>query len=600
MPRRTSTFIKLPWNGGLNSSIDSGVLNDNDLVIADNVIFTTSGSRLKREGMSFIDTDIPSPIVRSSSSSIRTLIFADAVEGDDDIFVPGELVTITSTGSEDNYTEEAVEVLDVGTNYITYVASGAFSEGSTSTSTLSLTRAFSIINIIDYWRFSSSTSTKEQLLLAASDWFKLYEYNEEGERREVEPDVGATTPEDQQARVTSIVIENKAIFAFDTLGDTPIKYNPDVSDKYQDLGGSPPDFSIMAEHLGRLWTNDKTDPDRLHYSSTGNVEEWNGSGDSGAIDVSPGDGDSRGITGIYAFKGILFVAKGIRLFKITGFTPEEFFIEPVSNGIGIESPQSIVAVDQDDVVFVSKRGIHSTMATDAYGDTESKFLSLNIQNDFNTFEPLKLEFIQGTYIPELNSLAFSISQEEAPSPNDIWLYNVLIQQWYRWPELSCTAISRRLLSGRFKLLIGTNEGRICQAQNGTFMDFDEGGIFYKIKTGTIYPGGNPESIKGFKRVGFAFRPEGSFQFTCVVKIDNYPSQSLSFVADGGGDLLGETFILGSSILGGTAVLSPFMKLIDGHGRGITIEVTQSGSNQTVELLAYLIEYVEEDIKREVI
>lgn len=72
MARRTQIFQQIPWNGGLNSSVDSGIIPSTDLTIADNVLFSSSGSRLKREGFSYYDkvSDIPA-ILRADNSTIR-------------------------------------------------------------------------------------------------------------------------------------------------------------------------------------------------------------------------------------------------------------------------------------------------------------------------------------------------------------------------------------------------------------------------------------------------------------------------------------------------------------------------------------------------
>ena len=76
MPRRTQLYLKANWNGGLNDSVDPGVLPDNDLVIADNVIFATSGSRLKREGIDYFDNiDLPAVTSVTRSGTTVTITF---------------------------------------------------------------------------------------------------------------------------------------------------------------------------------------------------------------------------------------------------------------------------------------------------------------------------------------------------------------------------------------------------------------------------------------------------------------------------------------------------------------------------------------------
>ena len=83
MPRRTQLYLKANWNGGLNDSVDPGVLPDNDLVIADNVIFATSGSRLKREGIDYFDNiDLPAVTSVTRVGTTVTITFADIGGGE--------------------------------------------------------------------------------------------------------------------------------------------------------------------------------------------------------------------------------------------------------------------------------------------------------------------------------------------------------------------------------------------------------------------------------------------------------------------------------------------------------------------------------------
>lgn len=838
MARKTKRYIKVPWNGGVNSAVDPGMLNDNDLVVADNVVFSSSGSRLKREGFDYLDGAIPTPSARSSSSTTRSLYFLDpnnilqAITPDtDDKLVTGERISITSSASETSYVISDVaidavtavaEITSVtcvadssgslnnkyftinagqnGTSYyvwlnvssggtdpaltgktgvevaistndtagtvatavaaaldalsafgasaasdvvtvtaatagpavdasdtgstgftisvttqgghtVTYTANEALTESLTATTTLTVARASSVISLKDYWRFTSPTKT--QLLMAATDDFKLYSYDSAFRRTEVvgqeqiteatcpaastmttgdywylwsandatayyiwyniasgggDPviggktgvevaigssdtasqvasatqaaidaladftasvdsavvtvsctsagittecsdgnsgvtfsttDFGATLPESAVSKIDTRVLNNRYILAMTGLGNKPIKYYKNSDDKYQLLGGSPPDFSIMTEFQGRLWTNDKTNPDRLHYCATQDPETWNGVGDSGALDISTGDNDPAGLSGIFPYKGILFVQKRGRLFRVTGDTPETYKIEPVSSGVGGESHTAIVPVDQDDVMYLSKRGFHSVAATSNYGDAEATFLSQKIQPVFNRWNQGTLSNIQGAYIPELNSVAYAVSQDSVNN-DTIWLFNTLLKEWYRWPSISCQALTVRLENNINKIVIGTNTGRIAQAQNGTYTDFNTQGISFRIKTGTIYPGGDVNSIKAFKSLGLIYKPKGNFIFTVNVKIDNYPIQSLIFQQEAGGDKLDDDFILGQSVLGTNNVLAPYTQQIDGYGRGMTIEITQSGTEEQVEIYGFIIEYSDSSDSQETI
>ena len=65
MPVRTQVFGQFPWFGGLNLSKDESTIPNNELVLADNIIYATTETKKKREG---IDYDWDS--ATSSSSSI--------------------------------------------------------------------------------------------------------------------------------------------------------------------------------------------------------------------------------------------------------------------------------------------------------------------------------------------------------------------------------------------------------------------------------------------------------------------------------------------------------------------------------------------------
>ncbi len=58
--------------------------------------------------------------------------------------------------------------------------------------------------------------------------------------------------------------------------------------------------------------------------------------------------------------------------------------------------------------------------------------------------------------------------------------------------------------------------------------------------------------------------------------------------------------MASSILGNSSIMAPYAKDVVGHGRGCTIEVTQTGTDAQIEIYGFLIEYELADIADEVI
>lgn len=603
MPRRTQVYQKMPWTGGLNDSVDKGILPDNDLVIADNVVFTTSGARIKREGMDFYDTEIPAITFRSSSGTTRTLVFASSINtASDHILVVGEKVSITGTPADYLVTAGAILTITtttVSNDTITYTGGSSLNEANTATSGLTLKRSQPYIALHDYWRTDSSY-VKQQLIVAISDQGKIFTYNTDGERLEITKHSTATSYATTITRCHTEVFNERLIIAFDGLGNTPKMFHPETdADEYFDLTGSPPDFSIMREHLGRLWTDQKDNKDRLHYCETGNHAKWLGIGDSGALDISPGDGDPLGLQTIFPpFKGVLFVAKSQKNYQISGDSPENFQVIPVSNGVGSVSHKAVVGIDLDDIFYASTKGFHSIQTTANYGDFAGTFLSQKIQNAFNSWNQGRLRNTQAAYIPGLNSVAFSIAANGQSAQSDLWFFNTMVKEWYRWPDISCQSIAAVLIGNERKLMVGTANSRLIETQNGERSDFTDTPFLFRVKSGTIYADQSPMTMKAFKSLSCLFRPLGDFTFTVKFKIDNHSPQAFSFAQTASGAILGTTFVLGTSILGTDNTFAPFTQTLDGLGRGFSIEIESSGSGDEIEMYGFAVEYENLDLASE--
>lgn len=605
MARRTQIFQQIPWNGGINSSVDSGIIPSTDLTIADNVLFSSSGSRLKREGHSYYDTlsDIPKVISRASSGTTRTLVFAATLSSTlIDSLVVGEVITISSNSSSELiYTSNGTTILTIGTtnitnDTITYTGSGVETESITATSTLVVKRRYPIVKLVNYWRDDAS-NLPVQMLVGITEQPLLFKYDAQGRRKQIEADAGVTARVGTSDRVNTVIFNNRLIAGYSRIGNKPTMYRPETTEEWQDLPYAP-DFSVCTTHLNRIWTNDKNNKDRLHYSGSGSHTDWNGASDSGALDIRPGDGDPEGITAIFAYKGQVFVGKKNKLYRVVGDSPENFQVLDVSNGLGVESQGSIAPIDNDDVFYISSKGVHTVATTSNYGDFLSAFLSAKIQPTFNEFSRGLLRECQAVYNPLINSVAFSFGAGSAADCNQLWLYNVITKEWYRWPDISCTALTNYDIGDRPYIFIGTSDGRIIRAQNGTYTDFGTRAIPYRIKTGTIYADGNPLSVKMFKRFNLFFRPTGAYSFVVKIKIDGFSEQELGFSQVGEGDELNQTFILGTSLLGFTDYFAPQALPIDGIGRGIIIEIEHTGTGEQVEIHGFSIEYEQADIAQE--
>jgi hypothetical protein len=326
------------------------------------------------------------------------------------------------------------------------------------------------------------------------------------------------------------------------------------------------------------------------------------------VDIGVEDNDPAGVPGgaiFPSFKGDLFVAKRTKLYRISGFVPEEFQLMTVSNSLGCVSNNSVVQVDADDIYWVSEKGVHSLQATANYGDFSSQYVSANIQRTFtDDFDRSRLPYVQAAYLPTINSIAFAFTEEDpknyvntsATVNNTLWFYNVPQKEWYRWPDIACQSIAAVNDSDKKRFYLGSHTTRIGKAFTGANYDVNTAGtqvaIPFKVKTGRIFPAG-PYAYVGFKRFTLYYKPTGNHTVSVNVRIDNQGldgANSLTYTETDSVALLGSTFTLSSSTLGYEGVFAPYTMSIDGVGRGCTIEIEQNGLDQEIEILGYAIEF----------
>jgi hypothetical protein len=602
MPKRTQLFQQIPWSGGVNTSVDAGVLPPSDFTICDNVTFTSAGIKKKREGFNYFDalSDVPNVISRSSSGTTRTLVFDAALTSASiDKLISGELINIVSTaGAEANYiaTEKAIASITTTTitnDTLTYTMGSSFTEANTATTSITVERFSGIVHIADFWYFNGASM--EQQIIAVTEQPKIFKYDLSGRRKECTGSITARVISIDKA--STITFNNQLVIFMQGIGNVPVKWDGTT---LTDLHATAPDASFGAVFLSRIWCNDKTDSDRVHFSSTGYYDEWIGVGDSGYFNIRPGDGDPVGVTGLIPFKGRLIMAKRDRVYQLLGDSPENFQIDDLSAGLGILSQNTIVPIDQDDVMYLSSKGIHSLNTTASYGDFETQYVSAEIQPSFNDWELSRMPFVSAAYIPTINAVAFSIPEDSTNYQDNIWLFDIIAKKWYRWPEIEHLSIGRVQLANKACLMIGTRDGRLIRTQNGNRYDYASTAINYRMRTGVIYPDQNPNSVKAFKRLTIFFRPETTFAVIARVKIDNYREQTIGFNATAEGDLLGVSFVLGSSVVGNSFHFAPFTSPIDGYGRGIIIDIEQTSSNTQADIYGYALEYEVADTAQETI
>lgn len=529
MPQKTSLFQLLPWIGGLNTSLDPSMISPHQLTVADNLIFDTKGSRRKRDG-------IKSNWDSNSNSSASVL----------------------------------------GTH--------------------------------DFWY---GASTKTQRIIGVFSDGKVYSYNAGTATLLVD---AGTAWSGTLTTVSMCTYNNKCIIAVSGAGNVVKMYDGTT---LTDLPGTPPQASLCGEHQGRLFLNDKTNVDRLFYSPAFDHTVWGGTGDSGAIDIGIGDGDPDGINCFFSFFeknnniSSLVVWKRTKTRVVTGTNPDEYIVKKISNGVGAAGPNCATETD-DDIIWVSERGVHSMAELLSKGDDSDYFLSADIQKTFNdSLSRSSLKYCFSRYLPQINSVAFALASNGSASNDNIYFYNIHFKAWFRWTGVVAQSICVANDADKKRFYFGSATGRVAKSFNGTNYDISSAGvntaINFHIKTGIIFPKSSvmaseekyksesqPYIMNGFKRFILYYRPTGTHQIAVTIKIDNQVvdtlTNSFSFSQIGATDVLGSTFILGTSLLGYQQVLGPSSMTMDGYGRGFQVDITQSGIDQAVDIQGIGVEY----------
>lgn len=643
MPIKSQLFSQFPWIGGLNTSVDPGQVAPNQLIQADNVVFSTSGSRRKRDGIDFSFDDATATDVdivggfdywydsNGVKNQIYVVVKSNGViekcttSGARTQISSGAQVQEITVQAKSNFSDADYFLLDSasGTDYfVWYDTTGSGVAPSVSGRTGIEVSASDAVSASDVaLATATALDASSDFVATSSGAVVTITDSTAGKVGDAEDGSGlsgfiytVTQPGGSNwtspAKVSFVTFNNRLFLAAD--GPTNKIKVWDGSGTCYDLEddpligeGVPPNASLLGVHLGRMWTNEKTRPDRIHYCETFNHLEWQGYGDSGAIDVGLGDGDPEGITAIFPpFRGALHVAKKTKLYRIVNQFPETFQVITVTGGLGCVSHNSVATVDQTDIIFVSLRGVHSLVATNEFGDFNSRYLSADIQKTFtDEFDQSNLELCQALYLSQINSYVFAVTDNSVNSAinSAVYLYNIPLNSWYRWTLDSTLStygfrsIWKARDSDRERFYIGSRQNKIGQALTGNFNDTApnsvEAPILFIVKTGFIYVDQNIYSQKAFKRFSLVYAPIGAHEVTVSLTIDDFDSQALSYTGEGEGAALNVDFILDQSILEPISIVNPQTISIEGLGRGVQITITQTGLQESIEIQGFHLEFV---------
>ena len=337
---------------------------------------------------------------------------------------------------------------------------------------------------------------------------------------------------------------DRLIVTTDSTAHTPQIYTQ--TGNVANLGGSPPNFSIVVKHKNRVWAAGvASKPSRLYYSGNLDEADWTGS-TSGSIDIDPSDGDR--ITGLAAHKNDLFVFKGpntLSIHRISGSSPtgsDAFARIPFVTGVGSVNHNGIFRRG-DDIFFPSPKGLHSLATTAAYGDYEESFLSYPFHSFYQeTLNPSTLSKCWGVDY-QGRSTAMWLFAKGGVAKNVALLYDYRFKPG-RWSTLgkdsayasmNCLAVMQNAVR-RHVLMAGGTDGFV------RVLDMNA----RSIDTATAYTMtveypylnlGSSAYVKSIEDGWLTLQPKGAYNITLKYQYDTLAATSVT-ISQAGGNVLG--------------------------------------------------------------
>lgn len=317
------------------------------------------------------------------------------------------------------------------------------------------------------------------------------------------------------------------------LGNDPMTWNG-AEAALQAIGSvptaDPGGYNCMEVHRGRLY---------LAYGSVLNTSDQDdyevftggGNGDD-AVDTNIDPNDNDIIVALKSFHDYLLVFKEYSIHKWSGSSTTDFAVKPVYKGIGCISAKGVVQVGND-IVFVSRHGVHSLSMTEAYGDLEQAFLSYPIRTELVALlQQMSRNQVSLEYNPDTDRLFLAIPVSGGTSY--IYTYDFMTKKWVRYPGIEAWSLGlvRNYTDNKRYVYYGSNDGYVYQLEDSLYTDNDTA-IASTVKTAVLW-GDDPFKKKNWLGMQVFYDPQGasSGDVTITAAIGTSTSKSITLTQTG--------------------------------------------------------------------
>lgn len=473
--------------------------------------------------------------------------------------------------------------------------------GQTKYNSAALTGTAAVDGGYHYKKAGSSADTFKTMAISNQ---AIYKADEDG----TFDDITGTSFIESGAYPDFTVFSNDLIISWitaSTASYTPLVWSQSGNVAALSSDAGLPDFGFSTNYNGRLAAaGDPGNKSRLYFSKLLDAttsSAWTAATnpqDPFYIDIQPNDGDK--ITGLAEAFGRLFAFKENSIYALEGVLQNELRTSQsavmtkesgsvLAGKVGSVN-HSVIVPTGNDVFFLSNRGAHSLIATDASSELEQAFVSFAIQDFYlNGLNHNQHDQWRGIFAPDINSVLWAVTRLGSTNNDLIMGFNIEIREWFFW-NISAASLFVRDVDGILRTYAGGYDGFVRLINDQTSLSDDGSAYTAKVKT-PVLDFGAPDRLKKVKHVTFFYVPKGSWSATVNYTFDNSSIQTQTFALDGGsGAILGE-FVLGVDILG-SGTLEPKSVPIEGVGKTFQMEITSSGvAGQDFELLGYQVDYI---------
>lgn len=341
------------------------------------------------------------------------------------------------------------------------------------------------------------------------------------------------------------------------------------------VAAAPTNGVAIASHRNRVWIlRGRT----LSYSALGDETDWTTPNNAGSVPVPTTRG--KGGTGLISLWDRLIITTHDQVFQLFGTGPADFSMEPINLQYGHSGSPTALLAAGNDVYYCSKRGVHSlgvVFAQSTTGDISYNYASSIVEPTWQQISIGNFSNIVGVHDSLHNLIIFlcnrtGTNNAEAFVGDYYHLDNYGMPTWTLYSNVPFAAVAEvSSITGSPQVLFGSYDGFVYKQTD------DETDDSVPIPTQLIYI--TDLELPAFSKLMRYMQVFTSGRDTILSGsvVCDFGAINMPFVIDinvTGGDVIGSTFTIGSSVLG-VPILKESRVSVPCHGRFVTINMNTS-------------------------